>query len=92
MQIIYIISYKKETQILDQAKLEQNQAHILLQIYLSSMLAFYNKLYLTFYATLEISLYKIKGDLGPTNLIESIETSRTIMMILWHSIYRLFCF
>lgn len=36
MQIIDIISYKKETQILDQAKLEQNQAHILLQFLLSS--------------------------------------------------------
>lgn len=36
MQIIYIISYKKETQILDRAKLERNQAHILLQFLLSS--------------------------------------------------------
>lgn len=36
MQIICIISYKKETQIHDQAKLEQNQAHILLQFLLSS--------------------------------------------------------
>lgn len=36
MQIIYIISYKKEAQILDRAKLEQNQAHILLQFLFSS--------------------------------------------------------
>lgn len=63
MQIIYIISYKKEAQILDRAKLEQNQAHILLQFLLSSQQTIFDT-----HATLEISLYKIKTDLGPTNV------------------------